>query len=245
MSDYILSVLNLNGVTNPDILSVSGAGQVAIASQSAFTNINEMAYYTSTVCRANCTQLMSNVTLIIGPGAQVGPVSFTQQCVIDDVNCAISSMIDSSVDKTIESLRTIQTPELTTQLGYSVTREAIVSDIPLQVLLRNNLFQMVSSQCLFETNQVMENNFTYIGSGVIQQGEIAFSQKSSMTNLNCVADVLAKNTTYNKETNREQSAIIILYIISIVCVVVFVFVVLIFSFVIKQENITNEYQKIY
>jgi len=229
------TVLGLGG-TDTQFLSVSGATSDDLSSNMALTNINELTRYTSSVCETNCTQTISNTTVIISPGAQVGPVTFTQQCTVTDVNCAINSLIDASLESTLREMQLALangTYDVNSLVSYGITPEMIKSPEDLDVILKNNMYQMISSQCTFETNQTMNNNYVFIGSGA-STGAISFSQTANLTTIDCAIDVISKNSTYNQETAQPEKPsnnlmtfflLIMLVIIILTVIVVIVFLV--------------------
>jgi hypothetical protein len=226
------TVLGFGG-TDSQFLSISGATSEGLTSNYGLTNINNFTVYASKVCQTNCVQNISDTTIIVAPGSQVGPVTFTQECTIENVNCAINALIDASLPSTLQSIQTALndgTFESTTDFGYGITPEMIKSIEDLNVTLKNNMYQMISSQCTFETNQTMNNNYVYVGTGSTT-GAISFSQSSTISTVDCAIDVIAKNSTYNQETSSSGPKfsgslmsffVIIIVIIIIMCVVIFI-----------------------
>ncbi len=227
------TVLGIGG-TDTQFLSISGSTANNLTSEVALTNINDFTLYTSSVCATNCIQNISDTTVIISPGAKVGPVTFTQQCTVTDVNCAINSLIDASLEETLLALQKAVaegTYSANALASYGLTPEMIKSTDDLDVILKNNIYLMISSQCTFETNQTMNNNYVYVGTGATT-GAISFSQTSSISTIDCAIDIISKDATYNQETSSPKTPsnnLMTFFILMIVLIIILsIFIILIF-----------------
>jgi hypothetical protein len=231
--------------TNPTGSSVSGNQLLTlstddVSSKIALTAVAEFTRYTKAVCKSNCTQTLNDVQVIISPGAQVGPVSFTQECEIDNVNCAISSLIDESVRDTLRTYKKITADTPSTELVsigsiFGISLGMVRASKPLQLSIKDNIYQMISSNCTFETNQTIQNNYVYVGSGATT-GFISFAQTSKISNVDCAIDVIAKASTYTKENSQQSpedssgimskflALMVFILVIAIVMVIVFLVV---------------------
>lgn len=216
------------GTGDTQLQNITGADASLTSSMVALTNLNQATVYASSVCETNCTQLTQNISVIISPGAVVGPVSFTQSCEITDVRCAISSLVEEGIKKALTQIEEGgYDVKVTDRPLYDLTPNLLKTTEQLDVSLRNNLFQMISSSCLFETNQTMANNYVYVGTGATT-GAISFAQSSSITSTDCVIDVIAKANTYqvDKPSTHNNMLVMLLLIIFFVLLAAFVFVII-------------------
>jgi hypothetical protein len=233
------TVLGLGG-TDSQFLSISAATSDTLTSNYGLTSINNYTRYASSVCETNCNQTISNTTVIISPGAQVGPVTFTQQCTIENVNCAIDALIDASLPDILKSIQESinnGTFDATSDFGYGITPEMIKSVEDLNITIKNNVQQMISSQCTFETNQTLNNNVVYVGTGATT-GAISFSQTATISNVDCAIDVITKNSTYNNETSAppENTGNIVAFLIIFVIIVLLIGIILTIIFMISNGD---------
>jgi len=238
------TLLGLGG-TDSQFLSISGATSDSLTSNYGLTAINNYTLYASSVCQTNCNQNISDITVIISPGAQVGPVTFTQQCTIENVNCAIDALIDASLPDILESIQDSinnGTFDATSDFGYGITPEMIKSVEDLNVTLKNNIQQMISSQCTFETNQTMNNNFVYVGTGATT-GAISFSQSSTISNVDCAIDVITKNSSYNNETSAppENTGNILAFLLIFTIIFLLIGIILTIMFMISNGDSESAY----
>ncbi len=232
-----LGFFTLLGGTDSQYLSVSGATSETLTSNYGLTLINDLTLYATKVCSATCIQNLNDTTVIIAPGANVGPVTFSQTCTIEDVNCTINALIDASLPLTLEQIQAALqngTFDATTGFGYGITPETIKSVEDLNVTIKNSMYQMISSQCTFETNQTMNNNYVYVGSGSTT-GAISFIQESNISTVDCAVDVIVKNTLYNEETSEQpkpsdslMTFFIVLFVIILILSAIFVILYLVF-----------------
>ena len=202
------TVLSVLGSQDPQLLGVGGADNVQLTSSLGLTQINNFTKLTRQVCETNCIQTISDVTVIVSPGATVGPVTFSQQCTISDVNCALNSLVDESVKSTLTSLQTqtqtFNNPNLMSGFGLGISKPMIKQSQSLDVTVKNNLLQLISQQCTFETEQKIANNYVFIGEGATT-GAVSFVQNSSLSGLDCATDVIAKHATYVNQTTQKSA----------------------------------------
>lgn len=223
------------GNENPQLDSILAADTRYASSRIALKAINEATQYSLTVCETNCTQLTENITVIVSPGSYVGPVTFTQLCQISDINCAISSLVDEGIKK---YLIDIDNGEYTKKLSpddiFGLTTDYIRSNNSLDISLKNNIYQLISSSCIFETNQVLSNNYVYVGTGATT-GAISFAQSSTITSTDCAIDVIAKNNSYQVDDTTKSTPILVLVIIGII-VIIFIAIVFVIVILLAKQN---------
>lgn len=220
----------LFGTNDTQLQNILGENASLTSSIQALTNMNEAMAYASTVCETNCTQLTQNISVFVSPGAVVGPVQFTQSCQISDVQCAIDAFVTTGIQNSLQQIKDNgYNVQLTNSSLYAITPNTINSTQSLDESMRNNLYQMVSSSCLFQSNQVLSNNYVYIGTGATT-GAISFAQSSQITSTDCTIDVIAKANTYQVDQPNQSNTMItlLLIIIGIVLVIMIIFVIIFF-----------------
>jgi hypothetical protein len=221
---------------NPQLDNILTANTTLTSSRVALKQINDATVYAAAVCQTNCTQLTQNITVIISPGAYVGPVSFTQLCQISDVNCAIKSLVDQGIKK---SLLDIEQNNFEKKVSsgslFGLTPQMIASNTSLDVSLSNNVYQLISSSCIFESNQVLSNNYVYVGTGATT-GAISFAQSSEISSTDCAIDVIAKNNSYQVDKSTKSTPLFVLLIIGIVAILLLGIVFLIVFLVINSNK---------
>ncbi len=208
-------------------------GNATATSASVVLQIANSATQTSlSICTITCDQTLSNNTVIIAPGAVVGNILFQNICVIQDASCMIQENVDNSVTNILNS--TIDQTSLSTQPIFSLTYDATKSSSSLSEIMTNQLQQMVSANCTIATNQELNNNYIYIGSGATA-GDISFVQHSTLSNVECSMNIAATSTAYNQGTGNVSqtsatfdvcSIIIIGVIVVVVVAAVFIFIFL-------------------
>lgn len=225
---------------NPQIDNILTANTKYASSRVALKQINEATQYSLTVCETNCTQLTENITVIISPGSYVGPVTFTQLCQITDINCAISSLVDIGIKKSLIDMKEGKfTKTVSAGAIFGLTPNYIISDDSLDISLKNNVYQLISSSCIFETNQLLSNNYVYVGTGATT-GAISFAQSSIITSTDCAIDIIAKNNSYQVDDTKKSTPILVLVIIAIIFIVfiaiIFVIIILLVKANRKSKN---------
>jgi hypothetical protein len=228
-----LDTATLIGISNSDdrYISLSTASAETLSSEATLTRINELTVYTSKICRSICEQTIKDVTVIISPGATTGDITFTQRCVVADVNCVINSMVDVTVADTLAKLHAAATSadavNLNELTGYGVTPAMLKSPTPIDILIKTQIIQMIAEQCTFSSNQTISEDYVYVGSGATT-GDISFSQSSTLSSLDCAIDVLGKNATYNRETagTPASGANLILFFLFIIIGIIVLFVII-------------------
>jgi len=181
------------------------------------------------------SSLPENITVIVSPGSYVGPVTFTQLCQISDINCAISTLVDAGIKKSLTDIaQGGYTKKVSAGAIFGLTPNAIISNNSLDITLKNNVYQLISSSCIFETNQVLSNNYVYVGSGATT-GAISFAQSSTITSTDCAIDIIAKNNTYQVDDTTKSTPILVLAIILIV-VIIFIAIVFVIVILIGKAN---------
>ena len=104
--------------------------------------------------------------------------------------------------------------------------------------------QLISNTCTIETNQTMNNNYVWVGSGSTT-GDITFAQHATLSNVECTMDNTGKSTSYNEEiSDVEQKATTVNMLVMIILmftVVIILGLVLVFIFLMsgKTEDIIN------
>lgn len=182
-------------------------------------------------CTIECDQVLSGNTVIILPGAVVGNILFQNICVIKDASCMINQNIETTITNILNA--TIDQSSLSTQPLFSLTYNSTKAISSLDEIISNQIQQLISSTCTFQTNQQMNNNYIYIGNNATV-GDISFVQHSTLSNVECTMDISAKADAHNEETgNVKQRAttldsmsifgIAIALIIVMVAVLMFVF----------------------
>jgi hypothetical protein len=224
------SILSLLGGNSGSVQSLSGVPAKAINAQIALSELNKASVFATSVCQTNCTQLTNNITVIVSPGAYIGPITFTQQCEITDVNCAINSLVDAGIKSTLTTMGNADFNKLSTKPLFQVTPESLKSADTIDETIKNNVFQMISSSCIFETNQVLANNYVYVGTGATT-GAISFAQTSTISSTDCAIDVVAKAGAYTVDGPSNGSGLLTIIII-IVIIIIVVGVVLLIVFLI-------------
>lgn len=236
MSKMAVAAASLLSGNDPQIQSLSGAGAKGVSSQVALRILNESSVYATNVCQTNCTQLIENINVVISPGAYVGPITFTQSCQITDVNCAIDALVDEGIKTTLQSY---ENPNFKNQLPskgpFGTSSIASKASQPLDEVIRNNFYQMVSSNCTFETNQVLSNNYVYVGTGATT-GAISFAQTSTISATDCAIDVIAKNSAYTPDNLNKSNSELMLLIIVIVIVILVLGIIFVIVFLIGGGN---------
>ncbi len=155
-------------------------------------------------CKISCNQDQSDNTVIISPGSNTGNITFTQVCVIEDAECVINQNIESEIQNILES--TAEQTALSTQALFSATYNSTKCVSTMDQIMTNQIDQMISNTCTIETNQTMNNNYVYVGTGATT-GDITFAQHSNLSNVECTMDISSKATAYNQEiADVEQSA---------------------------------------
>jgi hypothetical protein len=218
---------------DPQVAGIFGANTNITSSNVALAKINEASVYAKSVCETSCSQLTEDITVIISPGAFVGPISFTQVCQITDVDCAIQSIVDAGLKSSLEK---IVTDNYDTKLAdsslFGLTKNMLSSSDSLDVTLRNNIFQMVSSSCSFQTNQVISNNYVYVGTGA-ETGAISFAQSAQISSVDCIIDTIAKNNSFQTD-DTTKSANVLGIVIAVVVILVFIIVLVLFLYFLRR-----------
>jgi len=184
-------------------------------------------------CKITCNQDQSNNTVIISPGANTGNISFTQSCVIEDASCMINQNIESTLENILQS--TVDQTALSTQAIFSATYNSTKAVSDIDQIINNQVRQMISSTCTIESNQTMNNNYVYVGTGA-STGDITFAQHSVLSNVECTMDITAKSSAYNQETSEVKqkattiNVIVMLFLLfaiiaSLVAIILIVFLV--------------------
>ncbi len=193
-------------------------------------------------CEVTCNQDQSNGTVIISPGANVGNISFTQSCVIDDATCTINQNINSAVENILNA--TVDQKSMSTKSLFSFTYNSskVVSD--MDQLINNQIRQTINSSCTFETNQTMNNNYVYVGANS-EVGNITFAQHAELSNVECTMDATAKSTSYNEETstveqkNTTINMLVMLFLIFAIVICMAFVVIIVFLLSGGTEAITE------
>lgn len=202
--------------------STSSRVVLAITNSSTQTSIAK--------CTILCDQVLSNNTVIVAPGATAGNILFQNICIIKDASCMINQNIDTTVTNILSS--TVDQAALSSQPLFSLAYNSTKSSSSLDEIITNQIQQMVSSNCTIATNQELNNNYIYVGTGATV-GNISFVQHSELSNVECTMDIAAKSQSYNEGTgNVKQRAttidittiVIIAIIIIIVAVVIFMLI---------------------
>lgn len=221
---------------DPQVAGIFGSNTNVISSNVALAKLNEASVYAKTNCETSCSQLTEDITVIVSPGAFVGPISFTQVCQITDVNCAIQNIVDAGLKSTLEKIITNNyDTKLADSSLYGLTKNMLSSSDSLDVTLRNNIFQMVSSSCLFETNQVISNNYVYVGTGA-QTGAISFAQSAEISSVDCIIDTIAKNNSFQTDDTTKSNNVIGIVITIVVILVIIIVLVILFYFLRTKKN---------
>ena len=173
-------------------------GNSITVSSNVVQNIANSAIQTSIGrCRIECDQDMTGNTIIIN-GGNVGNINLQQICVVKDSKCTINSSIESIVDNILESSidqSAFMTNPIIPQMTQNNTK--LLSNVEQNIT--NQLQQLISSTCVIETTQKMNNNFIYVGNATA--GNINFVQNSTLSNVECIIDNMAKSESYNKEVS--------------------------------------------
>lgn len=224
--------------------NIFGGSTNTTSSNVALTKINEASVYATANCETSCSQLAEDITVIVSPGAFVGPISFTQVCQITDVSCAIENLVDAGIKSTMEK---IVNDNYDTKLAdsslYGLTKNMLSTNQSLDVTLKNNVFQMISSSCLFQTNQVISNNYVYVGTGATT-GAISFAQSAEISSIDCVIDTIAKNNSYQTDdTTNSANVLALIIIIVIIVVIIFIFIIIFVILAGKRKKYAPEINK--
>lgn len=228
------------GNGNGQLQSASGSSVEEINGQVALANINNATSYTRSVCQTNCVQLTQNITVVVSPGAVVGPVTFTQQCEFTDISCVIDNMVGVGVNNTLQTLNKKNSGQITLNVPTAntygdVTVPVIKSDVPLDSYIKNSVFQMISSACLFESNQTIENNYVYIGTDATT-GAVSFVQQSQITTTDCIIDTIAKSSSAGSDVPMQSPDLLILIVVIIVIFLVLAIIIAIAILVARSRS---------
>lgn len=220
---------------DPQVAGIFGANTNTTSSNVALAKINEASVYAKTNCETSCSQLTEDITVIISPGAFVGPISFTQVCQITDVDCAIQNIVDAGLKSSLEKIVTNNyDTKLADSSFFGLTKNMLSSSDSLDVTLRNNIFQMVSSSCLFDTNQVISNNYVYVGTGATT-GAISFAQSAQISSVDCIIDTIAKNNSFQTD-DTTKSANTLGIVIAVVVILVFIILFVLFLYFLRTKK---------
>lgn len=232
---------------DPQVSNIFNSNTVLTSSSVALSKINEASVYTLTRCETSCSQLTEDITVIISPGAYVGPISFTQVCKITDVNCAIENLVEAGIKSSMEKIVSNNyDTKLSNDPLYGLSKKMLFSTDKLDATLRNNTFQMISTSCLFKTNQIISNNYVYVGTGA-KTGAISFAQSSEISSIDCVVDTIAKNNSFQTD-DTSNSANVLGLAITIVIVIMIIFITIIIFYILsgkRKRKIPKLDRKIY
>jgi hypothetical protein len=148
-------------------------------------------------CEISCNQDQSDNTVIISPGSNVGNITFSQVCVIDDASCIINTNIQSEIENILQS--TADQTAMATKAVFSATFTSTNCVSNMDQIINNQVQQLISNTCTIESNQTMNNNYVYVGSNSVV-GDISFAQHSTLSNVECTMDNSSKAAAYNQET---------------------------------------------
>jgi len=193
-------------------------------------------------CEISCNQDQSDNTVIISPGSNTGNITFTQVCVIEDASCIINTNIDTSVENILQS--SADQTALSTQAVFSATYNTTKVKSTMNQSITNQINQLISNTCTIESNQTMNNNYVYVGSGSTT-GDISFAQHSTLSNVECTMDATTKAVAYNKETaETTQKAttinmLVMLFLIFGIVIILSILLVVLFMIFGGTEALTD------
>ena len=191
---------------------------------------NSVLQQASNLCSFACTSEENGEVVIIGPGAKTGNITFTERCNITDSECSMKTLLDTSI-ATILAAAAKTTNSTTTgfpDFNYTETD----NNVQIQQYIRSSIAQIISNTCQYDAEQTIDNNFVYVGSGATT-GDISFNIDSNIAG-NCIMDVTAKATVYNKasstvtESNTITNMWVLIFLVIIVAIVVFGIVLIVF-----------------
>lgn len=186
-------------------------------------------------CTITCDQTLSNNTVIIDTGSTVGNINFENICVIIDSTCMINQNISTSILNILNA--SIDQTALATQPLFSLVYNSTKASSSLDEVVSNQIQQLINSQCTIATNQEMNNNYIYVGSGTTV-GDISFVQHSTLSNVECLMDISAKADVTNRlDAKVKQTAATIDTTFLIVIVIVLILLVIggiAFIFIIRR-----------
>jgi hypothetical protein len=182
---------------------------------------NDVTQVSVATCRISCEQDQNNTVVIISPGSTTGDINFTQYCAIEDASCMINQNIETIIENVLTSNLDQDVLPTRAGLGFSINSTKVISEVN----------ELVSSTCTIETNQTMNNNYLYVGTGA-EVGDIIFAQHSTLSNVECTMDIATKSDAYNRESSdttqksRTINAAMMLLIVFII-VIAFAFILVV------------------
>ena len=207
---------------DPQVSNIFNSNTVLTSSSVALSKINEASVYTLTRCETSCSQ-------------------------ITDVNCAIENLVEAGIKSSMEKIVSNNyDTKLSNDPLYGLSKKMLFSTDKLDATLRNNTFQMISTSCLFKTNQIISNNYVYVGTGA-KTGAISFAQSSEISSIDCVVDTIAKNNSFQTD-DTSNSANVLGLAITIVIVIMIIFITIIIFYILsgkRKRKIPKLDRKIY
>jgi hypothetical protein len=194
------------------------------SSRVSLSETNKVTQTSIAKCNITCNQDQSDNTVIISSGATTGNITFSQVCVIEDAKCTINTNIETTIKNEINSL--IDQKAMATQPIFAGTFSYTRCASSLDEAVTNQITQLLSSNCTIETNQTMNNNYVYVGTGATT-GNISFAQHSVLSNVECVMDIVSKANAYNSETGNVTQKATTIDSLSILFIVIGIVVVMI------------------
>lgn len=162
---------------------------------------NDIMQVSNQYCEIASTQDFTGNTLFFIGGT--GDVRIEQTSTLSNVNCNMSSVLDSQILNILESM-TKQDLNITS--GPTYTLGFVEQNVSVYMTTSNAVTQIMSSTCNITSSQSINNNYIYAED---QQGDFYFSQNSEITGATCTMGNAAKSVTENEEiANSDQSATI-------------------------------------
>lgn len=149
-------------------------------------------------CKFSCNNNLSDFTVIVGPGGEIGDINVSQVCAIEGVECIMQSSFDGNLETILESMASQQASAMN---GFAINFANINQDVDLNQLITNSITQVQKSSCDFSAGNNIDNVYFYVGGTA---GDINLSQNSSISNSTCNMDNLAKATSYSEATSETS-----------------------------------------
>jgi hypothetical protein len=182
------------------------ASNTSLSSSASQTVMSSVLQEAKNTCSFDCTQTMNNITVIVD-GGTVGDISFLQVCKITGTTCNMQTVFESSISNILDAL--LKQSAFTSNSVLDFNFNAVSENLNIYQYIQNSVSQIVTNTCTFATNQTMSGNYVYVGGGG-KAGNISFVQQSSLDNVSCIMNTVAKSTIYNQASAKgDQSSTIL------------------------------------
>lgn len=177
-------------------------------------------------CEANCTNTMTNTTVVTIGGS--GNADIKQECSITGISCIMKASFDTQIENVLKSMLAQSSSSMS---GFSLDFSNISQEVSLNQVIRNQVTQIMSSSCNFNSENTMQNLYFYTQD---HTGNFSLSQSGAVSNSSCNMDNVAKISTYNTaiaDVSQKTSIVNIfsmIFIVIIVCCVMGAIVIIVF-----------------